>query len=73
MDNHVHETHGSINFWEVDPYEKVATLTLTFHPTFAFRLKSRSRCPHFFFKFPTISNICKKSFYILHKKFTINK
>ena len=53
--------------WEVNPYEKVATLTLTFLSTFASRLKSRSGCQHFSFKFPAISNIFKISLYI---KFT---
>ena len=54
------------------PVRKVAALTPTFLPTFAIRLKSRSWCPHFFFKFPTILNLLffKKSLYTmcLHSK-----
>ena len=50
--------------WEVNPYEKVATSTPTFAPTFAFHLKSRSKYLHLFFKFPSLLSpknhcICK--------------
>ena len=41
------------NDWTQNLYEKVATLTSTFLPTFAIRLKNRSRFPFFFL--PTIS------------------
>ena len=37
------------NDWTQNLYEKVATLTSTFLPTFAIRLKNRSRFPIFFF------------------------
>ena len=50
------------------PVRKVAALTHTFLPTFVIRLKSKSWCPHFFFK-PTILNIFEKPLYIINRLF----
>ena len=46
---------------------KVAALTPIFLPTFVIRMKSRSWCPHFFFKFRTILNIFEKSLCIINR------